>query len=343
MLDQPDLFDYANSIQRSGEKLLHLLNNIIDISRLEANDIEFKMVSCDLTAIIQSVVQFYKSAASEKGLKIVHEVAPIQVMADTEMLARVLHEIIDNAIKYTEKGFIRINVEKDLKNGMVKIAIRDTGIGIDEQYIPDLFEAYRHESHGYSRQYQGAALGIPLSRQLIERMGGIFLLNSRKAIGTTVTITLPDSKTQQIITNKAMTDVAELAAQVSNLLMGKKVLVVEDDAASRKIILRFLEKFATINGAADGEMALQMIQNELNEPYHLLIFDINLPAPWNGMELLKEIRNKYTHYQSVPAIAQTAYAMFGDQDGILESGFNAYMAKPVQKSVLYQHIIQMMV
>lgn len=343
MLDQPDLFDYANSIQRSGEKLLHLLNNIIDISRLEANDIEFKMVSCDLTAIIQSVVQFYKSAASEKGLKIVHEVAPIQVMADTEMLARVLHEIIDNAIKYTEKGFIRINVEKDLKNGMVKIAIRDTGIGIDEQYIPDLFEAYRHESHGYSRQYQGAALGIPLSRQLIERMGGIFSLNSRKAIGTTVTITLPESKTQQIITNKAMTDVAELAAQVSSLLMGKKVLVVEDDAASRKIILRFLEKFATINGAADGEMALQMIQNELNEPYHLLIFDINLPAPWNGMELLKEIRNKYSHYQSVPAIAQTAYAMFGDQDGILESGFNAYMAKPVQKSVLYQHIIQMMV
>lgn len=343
MLDQPDLFDYANSIQRSGEKLLHLLNNIIDISRLEANDIDFKMVSCDLTSVIQSVVQSYKSSATEKGLKIVHETAPILVMADTEMLTRVLNEIVDNAIKYTEKGFIRINVEKDSKNGLVKIAIRDTGIGIDEQYIPDLFEAYRHESHGYSRQYQGAALGIPLSRQLIERMGGVFSINSRKAIGTTVTITLPESKTQQIITNKAVTDVAELAAQVSNLLMGKKVLVVEDDDASRKIILRFLEKFAKIYGAADGDMALQMIQNELNEPYHLLIFDINLPAPWNGMELLKEIRNKYSHYQSVPAIAQTAYAMFGDQDGILESGFNAYLAKPVQKSVLYQHIIQMMV
>ncbi|KAF0128777.1 MAG: NarL family signal transduction histidine kinase [Bacteroidetes bacterium] len=344
ILDQPDLFDYANSIQKSGEKLLHLLNNIIDISRLEANDIDFKLVGCNLPEMLEEVINTFKSSASEKGLRIVTEISKFNAIADQVMLAKVLSEMLDNAVKYTEKGFIRIKLDKIVSTGQVRIDIRDTGIGIDKNYLPDLFEAYRHESHGYSRQYQGAALGIPLSKQLVEKMGGSFLLDSQKAVGTTVSILLPESakveQKQQPIPNETNL----LAEKIKMLLEGKRILIVEDDMASRKLISRFLEPHAEITAVADGDLAIKAIEEgEKNKIFFdLLVFDINLPDPWDGKKLLTAIKSNYITYANVPAIAETAYAMNNDESDILKSGFSAYLSKPIQRAVLYNEIIKLL-
>lgn len=344
ILDQPDLFDYANSIQKSGEKLLHLLNNIIDISRLEANDIDFKLVGCNLPEMLEEVVNSFKGSANEKGLRIVTEIGQYNAIADQVMLTKVFSEMLDNAVKYTEKGFIRIKLDKIVSTGQVRIDIRDTGIGIDKNYLPDLFEAYRHESHGYSRQYQGAALGIPLSKQLVEKMGGSFLLDSQKAVGTTVSIVLPESdkgeQKQQPIPNETTLQ----AEKIKTLLAGKSILIVEDDMSSRKLISRFLDPHAEITAVADGDSAIKAIEEgEKNKKrYDLLVFDINLPDPWDGKKLLNSIKNNYPTYKHVPAIAETAYAMNNNESDILKSGFSAYLSKPIQRAILYNEIIKLL-
>jgi signal transduction histidine kinase/CheY-like chemotaxis protein len=344
ILDQPDLFDYANSIQKSGEKLLHLLNNIIDISRLEANDIDFKLVGCNLPELLEEVIASFKGSANEKGLRIVTEIGQFNAIADQIMLSKVISEMLDNAIKYTDKGFIRIKLESVGATGQVRIDIRDTGIGIDKNYLPDLFEAYRHESHGYSRQYQGAALGIPLSKQLVEKMGGSFLLDSQKAVGTTVSILLPEStkvdQKQQIAPNELNLQ----TEKIKKLLSGKRILIVEDDMASRKIISRFLEPHSEITAVADGDTAIKAIEEgeKAQKFFDLLVFDINLPAPWDGKKLVKAIKSNYSAYSNVPAIAETAFAMNNDESDVMKSGFNAYLSKPIQRAILYKEIINLL-
>ena len=344
MLDQPLLFDYANSIQKSGEKLLHLLNNIIDISRLEANDINFQVVKCDLSMLLDEILQPLYPQAAKKGIRIVKEVAPLHVHADKEMLAKVLDEMLDNAMKYTDKGFIRIVVEKNEADDWVKISIRDTGIGIDKNYLPELFEAYRNVNHGYTRQYQGAALGIPLSKQLVEKMGGTFKLESQKGDGTTITIVLPHATPSSVAVNAITLDVNRPEG-IQDILLGKRILLVEDDHASRKIITKYLDLFAEVVVAVDGNEALAAIQqhNENHQYFHLLLFDINLPAPWDGIKLLQHIKTNEPKYAKTPALAQTAYAMSGDKESLLKAGFNGYLSKPIQRLELYKEIMKVMV
>lgn len=343
MLDQPLLFDYANSIQKSGDKLLHLLNNIIDISRLEANDINFQVVKCDLSMLIEETLLPLYPQAAKKGIRIVKEVAPLHVHADKEMLAKVLDEMLDNAMKYTDKGFIRVIVEKIEAEDGVKISIRDTGIGIDKNYLPELFEAYRNVNHGYTRQYQGAALGIPLSKQLVEKMGGTFQLESQKGDGTTINIVLPHAKPTSVTENPIAVE-ANRPESIQDILFGKRILLVEDDHASRKIITKYLDLYAEVVAAVDGNEALKAIQqhNERQLHFHLLLFDINLPAPWDGIKLLQHIKTNHPQYSTTPALAQTAYAMSGDKESLLKAGFHGYLSKPIQRLELYKEIIQVM-
>lgn len=337
LLENPDLYEYANSIQKSGERLLHLLNNIIDISRLEANDIEMNITACELSEIITQVCEVNKSIANDKGIKIVNDIRPSFIAADRPTLTRVLNEIVDNAIKYTEKGFIKISILEDTDRKKVSIIVKDSGIGIDSNYLPHIFEAFRQESLGYTRQYQGAGLGIPLAKRLIDKMGGHFKIASEKTIGTEVRIDFPiyDGINKESEKIKKDTD------SIENVLKGKRVLIVEDDPASRTILVKLMKRYATVVEAKDGEEALQtVLENYKNQQYFdLMLLDINLPAPWDGIKLLKSIKDQIDNYQNVPFIAQTAYGMDGDKNRILEAGFVGYVSKPIHRKQLFDEII----
>lgn len=336
IIDQPELFEYANSIQKSGDRLLHLLNNIIDISRLEANDIEMELASCDLSEILEKVIEPCQFRANDKGLRIIKDISPCSVSADYPTLTRILNEIIDNAVKYTEKGFIKISVKVKEENNIVNIQIRDTGIGIDESYLPHIYEAFRQDGLGYSRQYQGAGLGIPLAKRLTHKMGGKLSIESEKSVGTTITIELP-LVNEVIQIKKPEIVVPETAI---NLLSGKNIFVVEDDYSSRKILVKILGKYATVVEAENGENALEIIGKKMEDNvfFDLFLFDINLPAPWDGIKLMGAFKNKYEIYKESPFIAQTAYSMAGDKERLLEAGFNGYISKPIKREELYKTI-----
>lgn len=337
LLDTPELYEYANAIEKSGERLLHLLNNIIDISRLEANDIPLKAEQIEVTEVIQQSIENYRFRANEKGIKIVSHLIDSSIEADKQTFGRLISEIVDNAVKYTEKGFIKIVAECDLADEQCIIKIQDTGIGIDQDYLPHIFEAFRQESLGYTRQYQGAGLGLPLAKRLCQKMGGKLEIRSEKAVGTTVEIRFP---LQSALKNETKTSLNEETITTPARLLN--IFIVEDDAASRSILTRMLNKYATSYVASDGDEAIQLAGKLIAEDIKpdVFLFDINLPAPWDGIKLMKHFKTLYTEFGNTPFIAQTAYAMAGDEEKILEEGFDAYLSKPVQKESLLKTIFQ---
>ncbi|MBI9037872.1 MAG: response regulator, partial [Bacteroidales bacterium] len=339
ILENEELYEYAKGIQNSGDRLLHLLNNIIDISRIEANDLELSLKPCSIPRIVKSVVALYTFKANEKGLtlNVKSEDVP-EAIADETNLNKVLTDIIDNAVKYTEKGFINILTEYDSDKSRIIIRIKDTGIGIDPSYKSHIFEAFRQESLGYSRTYQGAGLGLPLAKKIIDMMGGQIDVESEKGIGTTVTLYLDESGKKTEIKAPEKTEIKP--SIISTLEKVPELFLVEDDRMNRLVLRKMLDKFAKLVVAVDGEETLKLIEKYYNENkiFELMLFDINLPAPWDGILLMKEVKKRWKEYRKIPFVAQTAYAMSGDKERLLEAGFDDYISKPVNQNTLIYSI-----
>lgn len=340
VLENTELFDYANGISQSGERLLHLLNNIIDISRIEANDLEVSLKQCNIIPIINEVSQLFIFKANDKGLKFnVNTIEINNVYVDANSFSKILTNIIDNAIKYTETGYINISNGFNEETGEIFIRVKDTGIGIDSAYLPNIFDAFRQESLGYSRAYQGAGLGLPLAKRLIELMRGRIDIDSIKGIGTTVTIYL-----KAVINTNSFTHYPSGIEEIKTPIILKsdlKIFIVEDDRMNRLVLQKMLENnFNNIVMAVDGDDSLNILNDYYSkgEIFDIMLFDINLPAPWDGIKLMKEIKNKWKEYNVVPFVAQTAYAMSGDRERLLESGFDDYIAKPIQQGRLIRII-----
>lgn len=334
-----ELFDYAQSIERSGERLLHLLNNIIDISRLEANDLEIRRETCSLKAVLEQVIGTFQFRTNEKGLKLVTDFDDCAFVGDMNTLPRVFNELMDNALKYTEKGFIKLSSRVLPELQKVEIRIQDTGSGIDPAFLDQIFNPFRQDSLGYSKQYQGPGLGIPLTRKLVERMGGAIDMISEKSVGTTVILqfSLAPNDTPGQENNDAAAFTKRAKDKFSN------ALIIEDDASSRLILNKLLEKHMKTESAVNGDQAVQMISDarKNGQVYDLIMMDINLPAPWDGVKLKDHIINNFTEYKDSIFIAQTAYAMEGDQERFLKAGFHGYLSKPISRKALLSIIDQL--
>ncbi len=329
-IDEPELFEYANSIQKSGDKLLHLLNNIIDISRLQANDFALKKQKIALKEVTEEILLENKSRAIDKGLTFLNETKEdIWIETDRPIIKRILSEIVDNSIKYTNKGYIKLLAENLPDKESIKIVLSDTGQGIDSSYLEAIFEPFRQDKQGYSKQYQGAGLGLPLAKSMTELLGGQFIITSEKARGTTITITMPLSlksgKFDIIPDNK------KKSSKGWSIRPNPNILLVEDDHANKIVITKYLEKFGLVTPAMRGEDAIKAIVQSVENQniFDIIMMDINLPAPWDGIKLMNFIREKYPEYKTVPFVAQTAYGMSGDELRFLEAGFDAYIAKPI--------------
>ncbi len=334
--EDPELYEYAEGIQQSGDRLLHLLNNILDISRIEANDMEIKLAPCQTNEIVKNISELYSFKANEKGLKLNVKYNEIpNAIADEANLTKIISDVIDNAIKYTEKGFINVITDYDPEEKQILIIIKDTGIGIDESYLKHIFETFSQESLGYSREFQGAGLGLPLAKRIIELMGGKVKVESKKTVGTTVTLfinaeteesidSIPQDK-KEIVTLKDKTDKDKI-----------DIFIVEDDKMNRMVIEKMLDKIGNNISAVDGGETIKIIEKNYKKGkiFEIMLFDINLPAPWDGIKLMNEIKKRWPEYNKIPFVAQTAYAMAGDRERLLEAGFDSYISKPVNKNKL---------
>lgn len=342
LAENMELYEYANGITQSGDRLMRLLNNIIDISRIEANDLEITLEPCDLNRLASDISELFVFKANEKGLKfnVISGNVP-QCLADPDNLMRILTEIIDNSLKYTEKGFININIGHDDERQACFIRIKDTGIGIDPEYLPHIFEAFRQESLGFSRTFQGAGLGLPLARRILDLMQGRIEISSEKGHGTTVTVFLNSiSAATTARHDKARPAELKYTSGIEFQSSQVCILVVEDDRMNRMVLKKMLVNISQLDLAPDGEEAIKLVRQMATNgtPYDVVLMDINLPAPWDGVKLMKQIREDFPEYRKRPFIAQTAYAMSGDRERFLDAGFDDYISKPVSKNHLLSMI-----
>lgn len=342
LLDNPELYEYASSIQQSGERLLHLLNNIIDISRIEANDLEMDIKAYQIVPLLDKCIDLYAFKANDKGIRIIKDYEEVEedlyVLTDDNTLNRVLCEVIDNAVKYTEKGFIRVSLSIEMVGDkqFASISIKDTGIGIDETYLPHIFEAFRQESLGYSRLYQGAGLGLPLAHRMMELMGGTLQISSQKSVGTSIFLALPTTpKDEEIILSK-MNEEEEIAVLDEMELKDLNILIVEDDKSNLLLLKKMVSVCGAVHTVMDGEQTINYMEETTQKgvQFDMFLIDINLPAPWDGIKLMHAIKHRWTQYENSLFVAITAYAMIGDRERMIEAGFNDYVPKPVEKEML---------
>jgi CheY-like chemotaxis protein len=246
--------------------------------------------------------------------------------------------VLDNSVKFTERGFVKISNYLDEKTGMIIILIKDTGIGIDKVYVNQVFEPFRQESLGYSTSYQGAGLGLPLAKKMSLKLNGDIELESEKGSGTTITLRFPAFTDK--IEAKVKTEGSKFMTKLTENPWDKlSVLVVEDDNMNQILYRKLLKKARFLEIAKDGKTALSVVEKQnVNNNFQLVLMDINLPAPWDGISLMKKIRSKWPEYKNIPFIAQTAYAISGNRDVMLEEGFDEYITKPIIKSVLVDAI-----
>ncbi|MFH2096813.1 MAG: ATP-binding protein, partial [Bacteroidota bacterium] len=327
---------YIDGIISSSNRLLNLFTNILDYSLLEVNDIKMDLTPCNTRAVVANAADLLSFSANEKGLDLIvrSDNAPA-IMADSKSLTKVIADIIDNAVKYTEKGKIEVGADYNSQSNEVCINVSDTGIGIDQQYLPHIFETFSQEQQGYEKNFQGVGIGLPLAKRLIELMNGRIDISSRKGKGTTVRIYFKaagsfDESKQSIPIDEAF---------ISNEILkesGLQVLITEDDDFNALVLQEIIDRIGFSKRASNAEEAVTLIEEKHSGggKFDLMIVDINLPGKMDGIELLKKIRNKYSEYDKVPFIAQTAYAMSRDRERLLMSGFDDYISKPIDSDEL---------
>lgn len=319
--------EMADIVFKSGKRLMETLNMILNFSKAEAEKIAVKKKSIRIEKIISEVYNLFEVNANEKGLKLEKVVRPENLIAETDekLLLDILNNIVNNAIKFTDKGFVKI--EAYANNNTLIIKIMDTGIGISKQNQDLIFEEFRQESEGLSRSFEGTGLGLTISKKYTEILGGEISLESELGKGTTFILTFPDSirKHESEIIKKFIE--AKTEEECNNPKI-KKILVVENDIISIELIKAIIKKSATIDFATDGVKAIEMVKKL---KYDLILMDINLGEGLTGVEVTKKIR-KLTDYKNIPIIAITAFAMDGDKEEFMNAGCSHYISKPFKKS-----------
>lgn len=331
LMENKELYEFATGIQQSGDRLLNLLTNIIDISRIEANDLEVAIHPCNLNQIIENVCALHTFSANEKGLAFRWKLGEVpEVLADNTRLMQVINIVVDNAIKYTSTGFVNITSEFIPHADEALVRVKDTGKGMTEEFKAHLFEAFSQESLGYGRQFEGAGLGLPLAKRLLDLMGGRIIIESLPHVGTTVEIYIRSK--DHVKTSLADNEVNMMHQNQT----GFDIFIVEDDRMNRMVLQKMLSRSGQLTLAVDGDEALRIVRERYKHHhiFQVMLFDINLPAPWDGLKLMQQIRKEMPEYNQQPFIAQTAYAMAGDRERFLEAGFDDYIAKPVNKNEL---------
>jgi len=339
-LIDPEQIEMVKGIYQSGKRLSETLKFILDLSEAETGKIEVTAKDISVVPIVKESVLLFTSDAAKKNLKLETTVKDENIMAhlDHILLKRIIHNLIDNAIKFTKEGTINVEVGKEVikENGKSKkssalyIKIKDTGIGIPEDKIDLIWEEFRQVSEGISRSYEGPGLGLTISKKAVELMHGTITVESEIGVGSTFTIKfpgilLPSGSIESTADEGEQEESSTKRTKEKNL--SASVLYVEDDFINRNMVKLFLKDTCEVDAAEDGTAALKLLKDK---KYDLFLVDINLGEGMNGLQLVKEIL-KIPQYLHTPIVAVTAYAMGKDKEESLQGGCTHYLAKPFRK------------
>ncbi len=330
-----DLHPLIRPIDLSSNRLFETLNSVLDLAQLESGSVNLSPQFLDVAALTRESVETFQQQAQKKDLSLTVETDPdeIPVYLDRGVLVRSLDNLIGNAIKFTEEGGVTVRAEANDRT--VWLEVEDTGIGIDDQYLPKLYEAFSQESTGAAREYEGTGLGLTITNQLVSLVDGTLSVESTKGEGTTFTMEIPRLAVQM---SREMTEDTETALReeptTDSIPPDQRVLVVDDDQLMRDLIGRVLPDTYTVDEAEDAETAIRAADDTA---YDFILMDINLKDKMDGVDVLKRIRAAKDDHNTF-VLAVTAYAMPGDNERFLEQGFHGYIAKPFIKEDLFKEL-----
>jgi PAS domain S-box-containing protein len=327
-LDSEQL-NYVNGIHRSGQLLLTLIEDILDISKIEAGKIKLESIPFSMPDLISSAAELFTSQAAEKGIKLhweVSENAATNVMGDPNRLRQVLVNFIGNSIKFTSKGSIEITVEargtQNSAERMFRISVKDTGIGIREQDKEKIFQKFSQAETGHARRFGGSGLGLAICKNLVGVMGGRVGFDSEFNRGSTFWFEVPLMLTGEL----PMTNLHQKISTTNQVSSRRlHVLIVDDNLDSRTVAELFLKRLGhTYTSVETGHLAI----NELSKnTFDLVLMDMQMPE-MDGCETTVRIRNGVS--KDIPIIALTANALMEDVDRCFAAGMNDYISKPVR-------------
>ena len=324
--------EFITTLQMSAATLLELINDLLDISKIESENMELEHVKFSVVQLVEEVVRIMDVRAQEKHLKfrITRECACIEkrhFLGDPARLRQILMNLCSNALKFTEAGGIEIALRCEPGEGtheIVKLAVRDTGIGIPPEKLGSIFEKFVQADSSINRKYGGTGLGLAITKQLAEVMGGTIEVSSAPGEGSTFTVVLPlEIATSETAAKKP--EEASVAAPAAPRRM--RLLLVEDHPPNVLVARTFLEDFGyEVDVVGNGADAIERVQKG---SYAAVLMDVQMPG-MNGFEATKRIRahERQTGAAHMPIIGMTAHALVGDREKCIEAGMDDYITKP---------------
>ncbi|RYZ49789.1 MAG: response regulator [Proteobacteria bacterium] len=340
-LNQEDRSSFTKAIRRNGELLTNIINDILDISKVEAGQLSVDFHETSVMENLNDILEILKVRASEKNIELIvqcSDTVPKTIITDPLRLRQILLNIIGNAIKFTEKGEVRLKIDmyhSSTHAPELLFEVSDTGIGISPRESVKLFRPFSQADLSTTRRFGGAGLGLALSKGLANLLGGdVSLVSSVKDEGSTFIVKI-DPGPVHLIKDIPVESSQQASVDTDLKLDGLKVLIVEDSPDNRIIISRFLGKQgAMVETCEDG---LSGVQEAMTGKYDVVLMDIQMPI-MDGYEAVTELRKLG---YGKPVIALTAHALREERQHCLDIGFDEHISKPVDRNVLADLIVRL--
>lgn len=344
-LDEPQkLNEYMDNISSCGQKLLSMLNNVLDLARIENNKADIEETIENIGDIVSSCIAMFSDAAEKKNQTIAYkqDLPTPYVYVDSVHLSEIVMNILSNAVKYTGNGgSIEVSVRQEKKDDgwcNTVVSVVDTGIGMSEEFQQHIFEEFARERSSTVSGVDGAGLGMGIVKRLVDLMGGKITVQSRIGVGSTFTVSIPCriSSKEEAQARRADADtVIDKGA-----LVGKRILLTEDNDLNAEIATELLtEEGLEVERASDGVECIEMLEKSPDGYYDLILMDVQMPI-MNGYDTAAKIRRMDNRRKAdIPIIAMTANAFSEDRERALQAGMNDHIAKPIDMNVVVPAIL----
>ncbi len=337
---QEDQQEQVSTALRSAESLLVLLNDVLDISKIDSGNIELDSVAFSPLHIVNDVVGLFEPSTRQKGIAIQALLPPPEeeawVSGDMVRVRQILLNLVGNAVKFTLEGGVKVRLMGvgAVPRGNIGFEVEDTGIGIPEAMQSRIFESFHQADASTTRRFGGTGLGLAISKKLVELMGGRIGVQSTEGQGSRFWITIPVS--QASAPDSCIEAVSEGEGETQNS-RPMKILVAEDNEVNQIVIREYICAFGhEFTLVENGEQAIEAVRRE---PFDLILMDVQMPV-MDGLEATKAIRQLSEPARSIPIIALTANAMSGDREHYMANGMTDYVPKPIDSQMLKRAIVK---